>query len=423
MTSGACSPDDGVVTDDAGVITSTAPLRHATFRWLLAARTTALLGNAVAPVALAFAVLDLTGSATDLGLVVAARSVTNVALLLLGGVLADRFSRRTLLVGSSWAAGLTQALVATLVLSGSATVALLAVLGAINGAAAALNFPASVALVPQTVPADALTSANAMLRLGVTTATIVGVAAGGVLVAAVGPGWGLALDAATFAAAGLLFARLRVQQPSDDRPATTVLSDIRAGWSEFVARSWVWVVVLQFSVVNAAFVGAITVLGPTVADATIGRAAWGVVLAVQSAGLVAGALLALRWPAARALRRGVGLTLLCALPPLALAVEASVTVLAAAAFLAGVAVEQFTVAWDVSLQRNVPQHALARVYSYDAVGSFVAIPLGEVAVGPLAARIGTSATLLGCAAVIAAATFLALGSADVRRLRTTSAPG
>jgi MFS family permease len=404
------------------VTAATSPLRHVAFRWLLAARTMALLGNAVAPVALAFAVLDLTGSVTDLGVVVAARSVTNVALLLMGGVLADRMSRRTLLVGASWVAGLTQAVVAALVLTGTATVTTLAVLSAFNGAAAALSFPASVALTPQTVPTNALVPANALLRLGITTATITGAAAGGVLVAAVGPGWGLALDAATFALSGLLFARLRVQQPSTDRSATTVLSDLRAGWSEFVARSWVWVVVLQFGVVNAAFVGSVTVLGPAVADTTIGRAGWGLVLAVQSAGLVAGALLALRWPAQRALRRGVGLTLLSALPPLALAGQAPVAVLAAAAFLAGVGIEQFTIAWDVSLQQHVPPQALARVYSYDAVGSFIAIPLGEVAVGPLAASIGTSTTLIGCAAVITAATLLALGNTNVRQLRTTHPP-
>jgi len=191
---------------------------------------------------------------------------------------------------------------------------------------------------------------------------------------------------------------------------------------EFVARSWVWVVVLQFGVVNAAFVGSVTVLGPAVADTTIGRAGWGLVLAVQSAGLVAGALLALRWPAQRALRRGVGLTLLSALPPLALAGQAPVAVLAAAAFLAGVGIEQFTIAWDISLQQHVPPQALARVYSYDAVGSFIAIPLGEVAVGPLAASTGTSTTLIGCAAVITAATLLALGNTNVRQLRTTHPP-
>ncbi|MGD8194310.1 MFS transporter [Herbiconiux sp. P18] len=424
------------------------PLRHGAFRWLLAARTTSILGNAAAPVALAFAVLDLTGSAADLGLVVAARSITNVAVLLFGGVLADRLPRTLVLVGASLAAAATQATVAGLVLTGSATVVSLALLSALNGAVAAVSMPAAAAMVPETVPAELLRPANALLRLGLNAGGIVGAAAGAGIVAAVGPGWGLAVDAAGFALAALLFSRLRLTPPAEAAPPepvpaarpepaaaeaappeppppvprASVVADLRAGWREFTARRWVWVVVAQFAVLNAAFVGATTILGPVIADATFGRASWGLVIAAQTAGLAAGAVLALRWRPNHALGIGVGLMAVTAVPVAALGIAPELPTLLVAFALGGVALEVFAIAWDQSLQTHIPREALARVYSYDMVGSFVAIPLGEVLVGPLAERFGTEATLIGCATLIVVASLAALSVASVRRLTTPSTP-
>jgi len=396
------------------------PLGHRPFRWLLAARTTSVLGNAVAPIALAFAVLDLTGSAADLGLVVAARSVANVAVLLLGGVVADRLPRDAVLVGTSLAAALTQAVVAALVVTGSATVPSLVVLSVLNGAVAAVSLPASAALVPETVPAELLRPANALLRLGLTGGSVVGASAGAGVVAVVGPGWGLAVDAAGFALAGVLFAGMRLPRAGErsrpgGRPAS-VLADLREGWSEFTRRSWVWIVVAQFAVLNAAFVGATTVLGPVVADGSFGRAAWGLVVAAQTVKLAVGALVALRWRPRHGLAVGVGLMAVTAVPVATLGVAPALPALVVAFLLGGVALEVFAITWDQSLQTRVPREALARVYSYDMVGSFVAIPVGEVLVGPAAHLFGTRATLLVCAGVVVAATAAALSTRSVRRL-------
>lgn len=398
------------------------PFAHPGYRWLLAARTTSLMGNAIAPVALAFAVLDLTGSVTDLGLVIASRSLANVLLLLFGGVVADRLPRHLVLVGSSAAAAATQATVAALVLTGQATVLTLALLSAVNGAAAALAFPAAAALTPQTVPPALLQPANALLRVGSNSSTVLGASAGGALVAAAGPGYGLAVDAAAFALAALLFRNVRLIDSGNPRAAASaaprsVLSDLRAGWTEFTSRRWTWIVVAQFAVVNAAFVGTMAVLGPAVADRTVGRAAYGLVLAAQSTGLIAGGLIALRWHPHRPLRVGVALTLLSALPAVALAQTTRLAPLLVAAFLAGFAIEHFGIAWDVSLQQHVPAERLARVYSYDALGSFIAIPIGEAAVGPVAALFGLRPTLLACATAICLATLAALTSSGVRGLR------
>lgn len=394
------------------------PLAHPPFRWLLAARTTSLLGNSIAPVALAFAVLDLTGKASDVGIVVASRSITNVLLLLFGGVLADRVPRQLVLTSSSLAAAGTQGLVAALVLSGDAMIPLLAGLSAVNGAVAAIAFPASAALTPQTVPPPLLQAANALLRLSMNSAAILGASAGGVLIAVAGPGYGLAVDAAAYALAAALFRGVRVSSTCSPGAAlTSVLADLRGGWTESTSRRWTWVVVAQFAVVNAAFVGTAVVLGPVVADHTVGRAGYGLVLGAETVGLLAGGLVALRWRPDRPLRTGVGLTVLSAAPAAALALSPTLAVLVVAAVLAGFGIEQFGVAWDVALQQNVPADRLARVYSYDAVGSFVAIPIGEIAVGPLADQIGPRPTLLGCATAIGLATVLALSTSSVRDLR------
>lgn len=402
------------------------PLAHGTFRWLLAARTTGVLGNAVAPIALAFAVLDLTGSAADLGLVVAARSIANVAVLLFGGVIADRLRRDVVLVGTSLAAAGTQAVVAALVITGAATIPLLVVLSVLNGAVAAVSLPAAAALVPETVPAALLRPANALLRLGLNGGSVVGASAGAGIVAVVGPGWGLVTDAAGFALAAALYSRLRLPirpgtpSPDDEGPGSgsSVIADLREGWQEFTRRSWVWIVVAQFAVLNAAFVGATTVLGPVVADGSFGRAAWGLVVAAQTVGLGVGAVVAMRWRPRHGLAVGVGLMAVTAVPVATLGLAPVVPALVMAFLLGGVALEIFAISWDQSLQSHVPRASLARVYSYDMVGSFVAVPLGEVFAGPAAHQFGTRPTLLVCAAIIVAATLAAVSTPNVRRLTT-----
>ncbi|MGH2604030.1 MAG: MFS transporter, partial [Dehalococcoidia bacterium] len=354
------------------------PLRHKPFRYLVAGRFITMLGNALAPIALAFAVLDLTGSVNDLGLVVGARSLMNVMFLLFGGVIADRLPRHLVMVASSVLAALTQAAVATLILTGSASIGLLAALAAVNGAASAFAFPAGAAIMAQTVPQELLQSANSLNRLGINTAMIVGASAGGVLVATVGPGWGLAFDAATFLLAALAFAGIRVPRVSSRAPvarsAFSAFTDLRDGWREFTAHTWLWVVVLGFAVLNMIRAASLSVLGPAIADETFGRQGWGLVLAVQTGGMVAGTLVALAIRSRRLLRFGI-MCILGELPIMfALAKVPFLLVLLPLAMLAGVATVQFSIAWETTMQRYIPADKLARVYSYDMLGSIMVIP-------------------------------------------------
>src|SRR5689334_13542924 len=252
-----------------------APLRHAPFRFLLAGRVVSMTGNAVAPIALAFAVLDLTGSALDLGIVVGGRSITTIVFILIGGVVADRLPRSVVMVASSTLAAASQAAVAALVLTHTATIPLLLALSCVNGLVSAFAFPAVSALVAQTVGEDLRTQANAINRLGANAAMILGASVGGLLVAAFGPGWGLAIDSATFLIAGILFGLVRVaDHRATAAPGGNLLGELREGWTEFVSRPWVWIVVLGFTFFNMAEQGALNVIGPTVADATFGRGVW-----------------------------------------------------------------------------------------------------------------------------------------------------
>jgi MFS family permease len=369
----------------------------------------------VAPVALAFAVLDLTGSVRDLGLVVGARSLTNVVFVLAGGVIADRLPRQLVLVVSSLLAAGSQAAVAALVLTGTATIPLLVALSAANGLVAAFAFPATAALVPQTVPEDIRQQANGINRLGFNAAMIVGASAGGILVAAAGPGWGLVVDASTFALAAACFAAVRVSGVRAAR-GPGVFAELREGWTEFIGRTWLWVVVLGFCFANAAIAGGVQVLGPAVADDTVGRRAWGLVLAAQTAGMVVGALVAIRVRVRRLLGYGVACFGGEALFLLALAAVPRVDALLVTAFIAGLGIEQFAVAWDTTMQQQIPAEKLARVYSYDILGSFLAIPLGDIAAGPVAHAIGTAPALLAAAGIVLVAAAGMLASRAVRRL-------
>ncbi|WP_319459393.1 MFS transporter [Micromonospora sp. RTP1Z1] len=397
-----------------------APLRYSAFRYLAAGRLVNMLGNGVAPIALAFAVLDLTGSVRDLGLVVGARSLMTVLFVLIGGVVADRIPLRLVLVVANVLGALTQAAVAALVLTGTATIPLLLAFGAANGIVSALSQPASTAATPQTVPPELIQPANALIRLGINAAMIGGAALGGLLVAAVGPGWGLAIDALTFVIAAVAFTGVRVAASPAKSTRTSIVADLREGWTEFTARTWVWVVVLGFMILNAALAGGVNVLGPAVADETIGRSAWGVVLAAETAGMVVGGLMALRIRVRRLLLLGVACMFAKSFLLLGLALVPTIVVLLAAGVAVGIAVEQFAVAWHTSIAQHIPADRLARVYSYDMLGSFVAIPLGQVAVGPVAAAIGTRDTLLILATLVVLAVLGMLASRDVRRLQAGS---
>jgi MFS family permease len=362
-------------------------------------------------------VLDLTGSKADLGYVLAARTVPMVLFLLVGGIWADRLPRHHVMVVSNVLSGASQAAVAALLFSGHARIWQLAVLAAVNGASSAFFFPASSGIIPQTVPERLLQQANAVLRLGLNGSVIVGGAAAGFVVAATSPATGIAVDAATFFAAAALIALMRL--PSRlHMPSSNFLADLALGWREFRGRAWLWAIVLQFGFVNAVLQGAEGVLGPAVSKTHYhGAAGWGLIGAAQAVGLLAGGALLLRLRPRRMLLVAT-LGFLLSVPLLfGLAVPVPLAAVLVLGFVAGIGVETFGVLWDTTMQQEIPQDRLSRVYSYDALGSFALIPLGLAAAGPVAEAVGTRATLVAAGLISLTATLAVLVVDDVRNLQ------
>jgi MFS family permease len=392
------------------------PLASRNFRLLVGCDVTSMLGTAMASVAVPFAVLHSGGSASDVGFVAAAGLVPTVVFLLFGGVLADRLPRQRVMVVANIGQGLAQGAFGLLVLSGNARLWEMMALTAARGCAFGFYMPAAQGLLPQTVSAEQLASANGVRRLSLNGAQIAGALVGGVVVGAVGPGWGLIADAASYGVAGALRGGMRFG-PLSPVTRSGILPELREGWRTFASRTWLWSIVCQAGIVNAVFVGGFTVLGPVVADQHLdGARSWGLILAAQSIGAVTGAALTLRYRPVRLLRAASIALPLIALPLFALAVPLNVGLIAAAALLAGVGSEVFEVNWITALQEQIPPELLSRVSAYDALGSYALGPVGTIVAGPLALAVGAAVVLSTGGGVIIATALVVLSVKDVRRL-------
>jgi MFS family permease len=361
------------------------PLDDPAFRRLFVAEAVSMLGTGVAPVALVFAVLSVSDAA-GVGLVLAARTLPEVALLLGGGVVADRRSPRTVLVLADAARASTQGLTALLLIAGEAELWHLAALQAAYGAAEAFSGPARSSLIADVVAPERLQAANSLRAFAESIALIAGPALAGVLLVAVGPGWGLAVDAVSFAASALLLASLVAVSPAP-RAARALLTDLREGWRAFRSIDWLWRGVVTMSLWNAAW-AAYAVLGPVVSGEA---AVWAAVSTAYGIGAVAGGLLLVRLrPRRPGLLFTVGLALGSA-PALALATGVPVGLAAA---VAGAGAVGFNATWQSVVQREVPRESLSRVTSYDLFGSFALGPVGFALGGLLAEPLGPSTALL-----------------------------
>jgi MFS family permease len=395
-------------------------LRDRRFALLFAARTLSMLAIAFAPVALAFGVLGLPGATpTTLSVVLASESGAIVLFTLVGGVVADRYPRHRVLQSAEWVNALAHCALGLMIHHGHAPTWGLAAAAAVSGTATAMVWPALTGIVPDVVPVRHLQQGNALLGLGGNVARVAGLVSGGIVVVAIGGGWALLGAAMLFAVSGTLVSRLalaaRIPLAEGSR---TVLADLRDGWQEFRSRQWLWVVVVQFSVLVMVWQAAHLVLGPVVAKRELGGpAAWTAVLTGESLGLIVGVLIALRLRPRRPILFVTLLTFSAAPPYLLLGWSAPLWAVVASAFVLGLCFDLFTVIWQTTMQREVPRAALSRVSSYDALGSLMLGPLGLLLAGPAAETVGPHRALVGCALVMVATTGFALCFPGVRRLR------
>jgi predicted MFS family arabinose efflux permease len=396
-------------------------LREVAFRQLFFGQAISALGDRLVPVALAFAVLDLTGSVTDLGIVFAAQSVPLLVFVLLGGVWGDRLQRQRVMLASDGVRAVAQGVSAALLLSGQAHVWELAGLQAVYGTAAAFFGPAATSLVPQTVDRGNLQNANALLGLSGNLASVLGPALAGVIVATTGAGWGLAVDAATFLASAGFLGSMRVT-PGVVGERTTTLTELRAGWRAFRSHAWLWVTVLYFTLFVGFVFSPFEVLGPQVARVSLGGpGAWAAISTALGLGAVLGGLVGIRWRPRHPLRVAfigflIGGPALYAL----LAAHAPLPLILAAGLVDGTAGTLFTVFWFTAIQHEIPPAEQSRVSSWDYLGSLALQPVGFAISGPVAATIGLSSTLYAAGGLFVLLLVGALAVPSVRNHSSTA---
>ncbi len=391
------------------------------FRLLFGAQSISAFGDRLVPVALAFAVLDLTGSVTDLGIVLACQTVPLIVFVLLGGVWADRLERRRVMLASDVVRAGAQGASAALLLTGSAQIWELAALQAVYGLAAAFFGPASTAVVPQTVDPASLQQANALMGLSGNFAMVLGPAVAGVLVATVGPGWGLAADAASFVGSAACLAALHAN-PVTVEARSSMVTELRAGWRAFRSRAWLWITVAFFTLYIGFCFAPLEVLGPQVARLSLGGpGAWAAISVALGVGAVIGGGLGLRLRPRYPLRLAFTVFVV-ATPTLTalIAVHAPLALIVAAALVDGATGTLFNVFWFTALQTDVPAGELSRVASWDYLGSLGLQPVGQVMSGPVAAAIGLSGTLYVAAGLALVLFGAALAAPSVRNFKLSS---
>jgi len=363
-------------------------LRERQFRLLWLGQTASTIGDRLVFVALALYVTEI-GTPTDVGIVLAAHAFPLVAFLLLGGVWADRLPRHKVMVATDAIRFGAHALLAVLIFSGAVEIWHIVVIEAVFGAAEAFFRPAYTGLMPQTVPEELLQEANAATALVNTMAEFAGPALATALVLGIGAGWAFALDAATFLVSAAFVIRVRPRRRGEVRPRSSVLIDLREGWTEFRARAWVWGTVAIFSFLLIFALAPYFVLGATVAEDVYGwRGFYGVLASALGAGTIAGAVIAMRWRPRRPMLAAFAMNLGW---PAAIAVFAAGAPrgpLVALFVLAGCGLSLFDVWWQTALAERIPPHALSRVSSYDWMGSLALVPLGYLLAGPIGEAIG-----------------------------------
>jgi predicted MFS family arabinose efflux permease len=386
--------------------------------WLLfAGRAISYVGTYLAPIAVAFAILGLHGSATAVGLSFAAWTLAQVSMLALGGVLGDRFPRRAVMIASDTASTIVRVVMGVLLLTGHAQVWELVALQAFGGAAVAFYNPAFYGLVRELVPRDDLQRANSLLAIARFAAFPLGAATGGTIVALVGSGTALVFDGGTYAASAVLLALIRVE--SVTRAASSVLHELREGWSAFVEQQWVWVLTLWISLYFVITYAPFFVLGPYIAEHSMhGAGSWAPVVTGEGVGSLLGSLAGLRVRFRRPLLAVSYIFLPTALQSVLLAFHASVFALAPAAVFAGFGFACGGVVWDTALQRSIAPEKVARVAAYGWMSAMIFLPAGYALAGPIASVVGMRGYLLFGAAWLLASTLVVCRLDSVRSFRS-----
>jgi hypothetical protein len=385
-------------------------LRHRDFRMLWIAQSASVVGDNLILVALALFVIERTGSATDLGLVLAAKALPLVAFLLIGGAWADRLPRHRMMIATDLVRFALHALLAVLIFAGHVAIGQLIAIEVLFGSAEAFFRPAANGLLPQTVPEADIQPATAVTGISNNVAEFAAPALATALVLGAGAGWAFALDAATFLISAGFLSRVHPRARGEDLAAeadtehTGVWTSIREGAREVRSRTWVWATLASFCIGLFCGLASWFVLGPVVAREQYGHiAVYGIVEAAIGLGTIVGSILAVSWRPRYPMRLGMIATSLWPFAAILYAAGVTLVLVIPASVLGGAGFALFDVWWLTALAERIPPNALSRVTSYDWMVSLGLLPLGYAMMGPLAEWLGATDVLLGGAALAATA--------------------
>ena len=422
MSSSPSRPDAAAAAVGGSVPLRAGHLWSTDFRLYFTARSVAMLGDTMLPVALSAGLLSYGYSAGDIGLVMAASTACFAGFVIFGGVFADRFNARALMIGADLIRVCSQSTAAFLFLTHRVRLWEVVIIAVVNGTAAAM-FQPGVASTVVRVATD-VQAANGVTRTAESVAGLAGPALAGVLVGFTSPGAVFAVHASTYLTSALCLITLRLA-PLPDRPAaagSTFRADLAEGWREFRSRTWMWSVIVVWMVYMVAMVGPYTPLAAGQIIPSHGAGAYGLVNSALGGGTAVGALLAMRIRAARPLRAGALALFWTALMPASVGLGLPVWAIASCVFLAGGGWAYWGVNWATSVQTQVPGEILNRIHAYEVAGSVAMVPVGQALAGPASSLFGARSVLLGggCVTVVVAATLL--GIPAVRNLRRAPAP-
>ncbi|WP_278195779.1 MFS transporter [Streptomyces cylindrosporus] len=411
--------------DPAGAGAGARPVWSRDFALFFVARAVARLGDTMLPVALAAGLLQHGYGAGAVGLAMAATSVAFAGLVVFGGVIADRFSTRKLMIGADLVRLGTQSLAAALFYSGHVVLWEICVIGFVNGVAGAVFQPGVASTVPRL--ASDIQGANGAIRIAESAAQLGGPALAGLLVGFASAGGVFAAHAATYAVSALCLLLLRlaplVPGGVPEHGGGTFRADLVEGWREFRARTWLWAVIVVWCVYMIAVWGPSVPLVATEVVQQHGPRAYGLINSALGAGTVVGGFLALRLRPRRMLRAGAVSLFVFAGFPATVGADLSVPVMAAGAAVAGAGMSFWGVMWATSVQTQVPPDVLNRIHAYDVAGSLAMMPVGQALAGPAASALGADQVLLVSGAISFAIPVALLSVPAVRDLIRADDPG
>lgn len=356
------------------------------FALLWLGQTVSRLGDFLYQVALAWWVVEKTGSSTVMGIVLLCSLLPTLVFGLLGGVVGDRLPRVPTLLASDLLRGLIATLVMALAAIDYLEVWHILIASIVFGLVDAFFQPAYTALIPEVTPPEVLPSANALTSFGIQAGRIFGPLIGAGIIATQGTAVAFAVDAATFFVSALFLAPLtRLSLP---RPAvaseSSVLADLRSGIATVFSAPWLWITMGMMAITNVTLAGPYQVALPFLVNehfnADVRVLGW--LYAAFPVGYLIGGL----WGGSQTRIRARGWTvygamIVAGLGMFVLGLPVGLAGILLAAVLNGMALEIISLIWINTLQELVPNDQLGRISSIDMVGTYSLIPIGLALAG------------------------------------------